>query len=202
MIQDETYYRIDLEDYSLPRFLPKPKIYVGTMGEIVELMAHLSGDSHTALRYGRTIEGVDRYGLEPEATHMVAGCELPVLRPVEVLLRRSSTVHNAQWLRAKASQLEVEQILVCDGKQLIRCGKFRFQKLRICQPGMGWFRMHGPSFRGFPGMMLQEEELVWSRLFSEMERYEEAESMQAIKDTNCLSEYDCELLCDDILGEI
>lgn len=211
MYNDETIYRIDLEDYAYPRFAGRVKAYFGTKAEIMELMSYLSANAHSAMRYAQTIEAVDRYDLDPEMTHTVAGQEKKVLTPVQVLIHKTACYGNAQWLHkgcsgaqipAKAEQLEVEQMLLRCGEELIRCGKFRMQGLAICAPGFGWVRP-GAELRGFPGVMEYcQPDFYRSTLFSEMKCYAESEMLQGIVDTKGLRQWDYEILCDDILGEV
>lgn len=211
MYNDETVYRIDLEDYAYPRFAGRVKAYFGTKEEIMELMSSLSANAHSAMRYAQTIEAVDRYDLDSEMTHVVAGQERPVLTPVQVLIDKTQCYENTQWLHngcsgakiaAKAERLEVRQLLLRCGDQVIRCGKFRFQGLHVCMPGFGWVQP-GKNLRGFPGVMEYcEPDLHRSTLFSEMEVYEEDKMLQGIVDTKRLREWDYEILCDDILGEV
>lgn len=211
MYDHETIYRIDLEDYACPRFVSKPKAYLGTKEEIMNLMSHLSANSYSAMRYAQTIEAVDRYDLDPDATHFVSGQERPVLTPVEVLVEQSTVYVNITWMHncaskadisAKASRLEVEQLLALAGEQLIRCAKFRFRDLAVCMPALGWVRLRG-NFRGFPGVMKYSDSgCNYSTLFSEMEIYEGSDLHQAVKDTNRLKEFDYEILLDDILGDM
>ena len=117
MYNDETVYRIDLEDYACPRFAGRLKGYFGTRVEIVELMSRLSANAHSALRYAQTIEAVDRYILNPEAVHWVGGQKRPVLTPVQPLMDKTVTFENAAWLHngcsgtkipVKAERLDVE----------------------------------------------------------------------------------------------
>jgi len=211
MNHNETMYRIDLEDYACPRFVSKPKAYLGTRDEIMDLMAHLSANSYSAMRYAQTIEAVDRYDMDPEGIHIVAGQERPVLTPVEVLVKQNAVYEKAAWMHhcaskaeisAKASRLEVEQLLALSGDQLIRCAKFRFQDLAVCMPALGWIRLRG-NFRGFPGVMKYSDPgCNYSTLYSEMEIYDGIDLNRAVRDTNSLKEFDYEILLDDILGEI
>ena len=72
----------------------------------------------------------------------------------------------------------------------------------MCLPGMGWVQPGG-NLRGFPGVMAFEKPDVHrSTQLSEMEIYNLAETRRAIVETNGLKDWDYEILCDDILGEV
>lgn len=203
-------YRIDLEDYSWPRFASRTKAYLGNREEIMELMSHLSADPYCSIRYAETIEAVDRYDLEPEATHFVAGQERQVLTVVEPLVHEILVYDNADWLhncdsqakiRARADRMTVEQVLVLSGEQLIRCGKFNFEGLQICLPGVGWICPNS-VMRGFPGVMECTPDGFRSKLYSELEVYPESELCRAIQNTRGFQKLNYDLLLDDILGEL
>lgn len=211
MYNDETAYRIELEDYSYPRHTSKLKAYFGTKTEIMKLISGLSADPDTALRYHETIEAVDRHTLDPEGIHHMAGQERRILEPVRMIANREISVINPSWLHngytnakvfVKAASLNIQQLLVeCEGN-LTRCAKFRFDNLMVCVPGVGWISP-GPHIRGFPGMFCwMHPNIHHSILYTQMETYSHEALIQAVRDTNQLKEWDYEILCDDILGVV
>lgn len=208
MIENQMYC-IYLEDYAYPRSHSKLRAYIGTKTEIRVLMAHLSADAHTALRYGETIAAVDCHDINPDVIHHMAGQEMKVLEPVQVLFDRKFKMQDFSWIHnghtnskipAKVSSLEVYQMLVQLGNQLIRCARLNFEDFAVCVPGIGWV-LPQSRILGFPGMVQYiEPDKYQATLFAEMETYDSSEIIQAIKDANALKEKDYEVLCDDILG--
>jgi hypothetical protein len=155
------YYVIQLEDYTLPSYLPFPKTYYGTLDQIRQLIYLLASEEWTREYYTSTISAMDSFDFgNLAAVHDVAGHMERLLTPVGELCRSAYLCGGAQWyytdqygcaLPAKAELVDVEQVLLQDGDRYLRCGKFRFEGLSNAMPMNGW-DLHDGYCEGLPNM--------------------------------------------------
>jgi hypothetical protein len=155
------YYVIQLEDYTLPSYLPFPKTYYGTLDQIRQLIYLLASEEWTREYYTSTISAMDSFDFgNLAAVHDVAGHMERLLTPVGELCRSTYLCGGAQWyytdqygcaLPAKAELVDVEQVLLQDGDRYLRCGKFRFEGLSNAMPMNGW-DLHDGYCEGLPNM--------------------------------------------------
>lgn len=155
------YYVIQLEDYTLPSYLPFSKTYYGTLDQIRQLIYLLASEEWTREYYTSTISAMDSFDFgNLAAVHDVAGHMERLLPPVGDLCRSAYLCGGAQWyytdqygcaLPAKAELVDVEQVLLQDGDRYLRCGKFRFEGLSNAMPMNGW-DLHDGYCEGLPNM--------------------------------------------------
>lgn len=195
------YYVIQLEDYTLPSYLPFPKTYYGTLDQIRQPIYLLSSEEWTREYYTSTISAMDSFDFgNLAAVHDVAGRKERLLTPVGELCRSAYLCGGAQWyytdqygcaLPAKAELVDVEQVLLQDGDRYLRCGKFRFEGLSNAMPMNGW-DLHDGYCEGLPNMgQYFEPGAIQMRLFVLEQEYANETTARKDMATEGLLDYSC-----------
>lgn len=209
-MKKDQMYRICLEDYSYPRYAAVARPYFGTMEDITDLTAYLSGNEWTNQRYGEITRGVSCFAQNPNVTHRVVGQKHRLLTPVEELDRKTFTLEDKRWLHfgysnacypMRAPHMDVCQVLLRDGDSLYRCAKVTFDKVQICFQNLGWL---SPDYtvKGFPGQIrVDGYENHSMRLFMLMKQYPMMQVRRAMEDMSDFSREDLAQLGNDFLGE-
>lgn len=88
---------LKLEDYTQPRHMSAIRPYYGTKDDINDLMDRLKSIDGANVRYEETIDAVEFYELDENTVHVVAGQALPVLKPVNEMVRVSAQLGSRYW---------------------------------------------------------------------------------------------------------
>ena len=92
------YYAIQLEDYTLPSYLPFPKTYYGTLEQIDALIRCLDADPATAIRFASTICAFEHFQKgQLDAMHTISNQTVRLLTPVQLIHETMIVEDNAQW---------------------------------------------------------------------------------------------------------
>lgn len=209
-MNENAIFEICLEDYTQPRYKSEIRPYYGTENEIHALMGHLrNSTTGAAVRYNETIEAVEFYGLDNDVTHTVAGQTLPVLKPVEEIVRVSTqlrerhwkyTTHDGSVFPCYASKIDVCHSLIHTDTGFERCLRVTFYNLSVSLPRFGWVS-YRHNFKGFPSMVVTDGDMVSLALFASQAHYEIDEQDMAMADTMDTSKIDLSVAVADILGE-
>ena len=94
----EQFYKMQLEDYSIPEFLPCPKSYFGTLPQIEALVNQLAADPATATKYASTIQAfADFKNGNMKAVHTIMGQTMRLLTPVTCIHETVILEQDVQW---------------------------------------------------------------------------------------------------------
>lgn len=210
MLEENQMYRISLDDYTYPRYMPTLNHYFGTREQMLVLATSMSSNESVRERYAETIEGIDRYELDHDLTHTMAGKELTVLNPVEEVCSQKFYVDAPEWYYpgfsgavclVKAKRALVDLALFQEKNSLHLALKASFEGLRIAVPGMGW--QHRSTWvKGFPGMVIYNGDVISMRMYIEDREYKLNEQDKALRYMENWEDYNLALACADILGEI
>lgn len=211
MLEKKQIYEICLENYYYPRYASVAKSYYGTREEIDRLMAHLAKDPWTAMRYRQTIEAVENYDQDDQATHWVAGQEYPILIPAQEICRFETTLSDHKWnyksyngsvVACCAEQIHVCQLLIQDDLGYERCLSASTENLGICPHYPGWCHVNG-IIRGFPGIVTWDGEHSHRMTLSTTQVHYAPDQLEQARadlvDPDCI---DLSLLMADIFGEV
>ncbi len=92
------YYAIQLEDYTLPSYLPFPKTYYGTLEQIDALIRCLDANPATAIRFASTICAFEHFKKgQLDAMHTISCQAVQLLTPVQFIHETMIVEENAQW---------------------------------------------------------------------------------------------------------
>lgn len=209
MFNREEICEIRLEDYTQPRYMSAIRPYYGTKDAINDLMDRLKSIDGANVRYEETINAVDFYELDENTVHVVAGQALPVLKPVNEMIRVSAQLGSRYWnyiacngyvYPCYASKIDACQSLICTDSGYERCLKVTLYDLAISFPGVGWVSYRN-NFKGFPGMVVSDGDKVSLALFASQEHYEPGEGDSAKADVLDFEKIDLSVAVADILGE-
>lgn len=180
----EHYYRLLLDDWSLPGFVSGGKSYYGTLEQIGALIMTMKEDMRNEYTFLRLKSAYERFMAgERNVTHCVAYNEVPFLVPAKVLGIAESILTDHQWdhlntwdciYQMKCDCAESQHIwLSCQG-EYNRCIQTNFANLFYDKA----YRVEHPWIGGFPHQIEVEENVVSSRLFVVEKEFEnEAELM-------------------------
>lgn len=209
MLNRDEIVEIRLEDYTQPRRMSAIRPYYGTQDDINDLMDRLKSIDGANVRYEETINAVEFYELDENTVHVVAGQALPVLKPVNEMIRVSAQLGSRYWnyiacngyvYPCYASKIDACQNLICTDSGYERCLKVTFYDLSISFPGVGWVSYRN-NFKGFPGMVVSDGDKVSLALFASQEHYEPGEGDSAKADVLDFEKIDLSVAVADILGE-
>lgn len=213
MTEDKNMYCIYLEDYSQPCYMPGGKRYFGTREDISKLMFALSANECLRERYSEMIEAFDRYDLDPEQVHNVAGREYPILVPAQELSRWEFSLKEHKWIcwgrdefwlgnayPMTADGVEVSRVLFRCEDQLFRCVRLGLKEFGIRVPGDGWCGVNNLEKRGFPRMYQLEDEWYRQKLYSIEKTYTMDQKEEAMADMGRLDQLNLDEVCKELLG--
>ena len=156
----EKLYGVMLEDYALPRYMARTKLYLGTRNEFLDMVERLEGVEELNPYFGELCNGIRAYPSNPEARHTVVGKRYPVMIPVKEICRREITLTDHMWIHKpsyssnayllNAKSIWLTYVLVECKDRLILAYKASFDCLAVSQPGIGWLCLAN-DLRGFPG---------------------------------------------------
>lgn len=209
MLHEKKYFTIDLEDYGYPRHAAVTRCYCGTMEELIAFANRLDGGKWTAQRYRQIIEGIDNYDLDDEVTHQVAGKEMQLLTPVEVLALHETILENAKWNHVSysgavyatiAEKVSASQIVTRDQDGTLRRWiKMDFYEMYFCVQGHGWCHMRD-LIGGFPGVITWDGETYHGKLYVQVASYTADQQEAAMAALHTVTEQDLSAGCQDVLG--
>ena len=136
----EDYYRVMLDDHSVPSFVSLGKSYYGTLEQIGGLFGEVKKDAALAERHQDSLSAYERAaGGEAGVTHYVARKEEPFLVPVDVLRASTSVLTDYAWehLNAwgcsyflKCERAESTHIWTACNGEYSRCIQTQFSNLQ------------------------------------------------------------------------
>lgn len=209
MTKKNQIFELNLEDYSMPRYMSIIKPYYGTMSEIIDMMIRLEDNEHTATRYKETLDAADYYDLDNELTHTVAGQTLPIFTPVKELSSLETTRHSVSWeyktlngtlYPCKAAEIALRQSLIQTPTGYEVCLRANIIGLQICYPGIGWI-LPNYAIKGFPGMVTFADNIHSMSLAVSQAHYEFCEYEWAMAEAMDPNAADLSRLVADILAE-
>ena len=168
------YYAIQLEDYTLPSYLPFPKTYYGTLEQIDALIRCLDADPATAIRFASTICAFEHFQKgQLDAMHTISNQTVRLLTPVQLIHETMIVEDNAQWYfnngvyqhLVGVECMHLHQVLLRDGDMYLRCVRPSYAKVRYDDPYEGWTSMP-PCHYGFPYLYVVENGWHSMRLYT------------------------------------
>lgn len=152
------FFAIQLEDYTLPSYLPFPKTYYGTLEQIDALIRCLDADPATAIRFASTICAFEHYKKgQLDVMHTISCQAVQLLTPVQMIHETMIVQENPQWYfsngvyshQVRADYMSLHQVLLKDGDMFLRCVRPFYQGLQYDDPYEGWTTMPACHY-GFP----------------------------------------------------
>ena len=210
MIKKEQIFELNLEDYSMPRYMSAIKPYYGTMDEIIDMLNCLKDNEYTAIRYKKTLDAAKFYDLlDPEVTHTVAGQTLPIFTPVREISRLETCLGSRSWnyttfngviYPCYAANIEVRQTLIQTENGYEHCVQANITGLRVCYPGIGWMDV-AYAIHGFPEMVTFFNGIHSMVLATSQEHYDLDELQEAMAAATNPMSVNLSTLVADILAE-
>lgn len=156
------YYKIILTDYASPGFSSHSKDYYGTFTDIEKFIKAIEINTNIEDDIDGLIAAMDKYKSgDYDCKHSVAYWEEKFVTPVKIIKKSFFTTVDFEWehkniwgcsyfMRAKA--LELEQILLKDGKRYLYCIRPKITNLTYTtdiNDDKRWVLLNG-MFWGFP----------------------------------------------------
>lgn len=169
----EQFYKMQLEDYSIPEFLPCPKTYYGTLEQIEAVIKQLAANPATATKYASTIQAFDDFkNGNVEAVHTIMGQTMRLLTPVTCIHETGILEQDVQWYfsngvyshRVHADFVDLHQVLLVDGDLFVRVVRPCYEGIRYEDPYEGWTSMPACHY-GFPGIYATAPGWHYMRLY-------------------------------------
>ena len=169
----DQFFKMQLEDYSIPEFLPCPKTYYGTLEQIEAVINQLAADPATATKYASTIQAfADFKNGNAESVHTIMGQTMRLLTPVTCIHETVILEQDVQWYfsngvyshRVHADFVDLHQALLVDGDLFIRVVKPCYEGIRYEDPYEGWISMPACHY-GFPGIYTTAPGWHYMRLY-------------------------------------
>lgn len=208
MLNENTMYRFNLENYATPQSNPNPFSYFAAMDDVLQWATAISKDKDLSKRYQHLITALDEYDLDPEITHMVAGQEVCILEPIKVLARAEVTMTALHWTYTtykdaiypmSAHRADICQVLLDDSSKLHRCIKVRFEHPCVCLQNGGWILLND-SYWGTPEMLVFCENTSTMRMYVRAQTYTTDQYQQAIDDLSHPTDKDLAIASHDLIG--
>ena len=210
MTEREQFYQLRLDDCATPGFVSFDKPYYGTLEEIRGFIAALEQDEQCRENHANLIAAFHAYESgNHDAKHYAAFQEIPLLIPVDVLMRRVERLHDYAWTHMniwecpyylRCRELEAEQVWIETEKCCVRCLRTRFKNLELKSIVGDEWRPLNSGFWGYPHMLEYEEPYVYSRLLVSEEAFKTKKlalkNAQANQPGLCLDE-----VCDEMFGD-
>ncbi|WP_458407297.1 hypothetical protein [Anaerotignum sp.] len=208
----QQYYRLCLDDYSLPGFVSGDKHYFGTLEMIGAFITTLKDNERWVNSFRELIAAYEKYmsGNE-EINYSVAYQEVPFLVPAELLGDMTLILEDYAWdhwnvwdylYKLKCKKVEsVHKWIFCEGKY-IRCVQAKFTDLESYDDWFDRYRKVGTMAWGHPGMIIYDEPYLYNQLFVIEKEFKSQE--EALEDMKFFEKkYDIEFkeIMNDIFGD-
>lgn len=186
-MNNEPYYRLELDDYALPGFVSSGKYYFGTIDDIRGFISALSADPQTKEPYKKLTDAFRAYmDGQADVTHWVAYREVPLIVPATVLYRTETSLTDHQWEHLniwgwpyvmRCDKADAEHLWISCEEEWTRCVKVTFQKLQYEQLNGSWEDI-GRMLWGFPHILEWSNQLCRNRLAVHEESFETKEEAE------------------------
>lgn len=202
---NQKYYRIELDDPAEPGFCSVSKSYFGTLSDIAQVVERMDSNGRcpdTVLAFREFLEG------NPLAEHRVCNNAQVLMHPVDLLEKQQFELdevhfdHKNIWdsiRRLRASQIDVEQVLLREGNRYYRCIRPVFADLQYISRIDGTFRDVGTSIWGNKDIMLYANNVHTMALYTLQQQYTDYHCAMADMDQKTLLDYSA--ACDEIFGD-
>lgn len=211
MEQKYKWFRILLDDYSVPPITTADKEYYGTLDDVKGLIESFKNDERHRDSSKDTIEAFEKFvGGDKHATHNIAYQEVPILTPIKVIYETEQEIKDFEWehLNAwhfvydmKLSSAKVLHYWIKDQKHYRRIIKAQIIGLCYKDTVDNWTDPHD-MFWGFPGMLVRDGKILYNRLACIEKNFDSFDDLQDDYENYLKnSDVDFERFCDDIFGD-
>lgn len=170
----EQFYELRLDDYATPSFVSFDKPFYGTMEDIQGFVAALEQDEECRDRHEELISAFHAYeNGNHDVKHHAAYQKIPLLIPVNVLERRTTTLQKYEWTHMniwdcpydlRCEELQAEQAWIAVHNGYARCLRARFKNLELQSIVNDDWRVFNDGFWGYAHMLEYDEPYVYNRL--------------------------------------
>ena len=178
------FYRLTLDDYSMPGFCSFSTDYIGTMDDMASFMDALRNDERSANDDSRLIDAWNRYCEgNHDVTYNAAYQENKLLESVTCLGTADTTLTDYTWEHLntwdcsyfmKCDRAENTHIWVSYEGKYRRCVKTRFSNLQY-KNTVGDYVSLGGMFWGYPHMVEDDGNITYHRMYVMEKRFENIE---------------------------
>ena len=210
MVMKEAYYRLLLEDSAAPISCQASKAYYGPQKEIGEIAFALRKNPRNQKKYAGLLDAYERYESgDYLATHTVAGQQVPLLVPLEVVDRKKRYWQACCWTHMDAKgrphpmrcrKLDATHLWLVRRGEYVRCVQVVFDGLEYQDPNGVWVSVYG-NIKANRYMVVANKRLCFNKLAVEEKRFADWTQMEYDRTSFCQgSDINLAGLCDDIFG--
>jgi len=167
------YYRLELDDCSVPAFTSFGKYYYGTLNDLRAFFDALGSDEVFKLRCSDLTSTFQAFEAgQKDLKHNVAYRDVPFLVPVRLLHSEKITLENHAWTHLntwdypyymRCDKVESEHLWLACGREYCRVAKASFTKLQYTARVGKWNDV-GTMLWGFPCILAGDANGFWNRL--------------------------------------
>ena len=208
---EEKWFRLLLDDYSVPPITTADKEYYGTLDDVKGLIESLKRDEKGRDGHKGTIEAFEKYlAGEKGATHNVAYQDVPILTSIKIIHNAEQELSETEWehLNAwhwvydmKLTSANVQHYWIKDKKHYRRI--IKAQIVGLCyKDTVGNWTDPDEMFWGFPGMLARDGDVLYNRLACIEKNFDSLDDLQDDYENYLKNpDVDFERFCDDIFGD-
>jgi len=208
---EEKWFRLLLDDYSVPPITTADKEYYGTLDDVKGLIESLKSDEKGRDGHKGTIEAFEKYlAGEKGATHNVAYQDVPILTSIKVIYNVEQELSETEWehLNAwhwvhdmKLTSAKAQHYWIKDKKHYRRIIKAQIVGLCYKDTVGNWIDPD-EMFWGFPGMLTHDGDVLYNRLACIEKNFDSLDDLQDDYENYLKNpDVDFERFCDDIFGD-
>lgn len=206
---EKQLFEIYLEDCVSLCHAAMVKPYYGTMDEIIHLLAQISENMGSGMRYRELIVAEEDYDLDNHIAQTPAGkihlylvpvCEV---RRFEIKLDGycgSYVNRDGTVFQCEASGVDICRVLLETDVGYSLCIKAKLRSLRVYHHAVGWIQLVGMN-KGFPGTISWDGTRCTMNLFAHARHYSFDNIEAATADMVDMGRDDMSVIMEDILGK-
>lgn len=208
---EEKWFRLLLDDYSVPAITTADKEYYGTLDDIKGLIESLKNDEKGSVGHKGTIEAFEKYlAGEKGATHNVAYQDVPISTSIKVIYNAEQKLSEMEWEHLNAwhwvydmrlTSAKVQHYWIKDKKHYRRI--IKAQIVGLCyKDTVGNWTDPKEMFWGFLGMLTHDGDVLYNRLACIEKNFDSLDDLQDDYENYLKNpDVDFERFCDDIFGD-
>ena len=208
---EQKWFRLLLDDYSVPAITTADKEYYGTLDDIKGLIESLKKDEKGSIGHKGIIEAFEKYlAGDKSATHNVAYQDVPILTSIKVIYNTEQELSDMEWehlnawhwvYEMKLTSAKVQHYWIKDKKHYRRIIKAQIVGLCYKDTVDNWTDLD-EMFWGFPGMLVRDGDVLYNRLACIEKNFDSLDDLQDDYENYLKNpDVDFERFCDDIFGD-
>lgn len=187
-MNNQNYFRLELDDYAMPSFTSFGKYYFGTLEDIATFIQAYEKREETRDRPSELVSGFHAYMAgDHSVKHNVAYHQVPLLVPAKLLHEEVVTQEELQWthfniwqwpIGMRCSKVISKHVWIKSAGEYFRSLTATFTNLQWEGAAGEWHDANG-GFWGFPEMLAVQSPIIASRLAVPEKVFKTAEEAEA-----------------------